>query len=93
MYTNRFTCGVVLGVVLSVGAGAQAHASSTKSCEAEMPEIQAMIAQIPGSADKNTAEHQFAKAQEHLAAGNERRCLLYLESARAAVEAEMMHDN
>ena len=73
--------------------GATSVAANTKSCEQEMPEIATLIAGIPSGADKNTATHQFEKAKEHLAAGNERRCLLYLESARAAVEAEMMHDN
>lgn len=69
-----------------------AHASG-KTCEEEMPEIATLIQSIPDSADKHTAEHQYNKAKEKLAEGNERRCLLYLESARAAVEAEQMHDN
>lgn len=81
-------CAAIGGALIASSASA-----SEKSCEDEMPEIAALIQSIPGSADRNTAAHQYKKAQEKLAEGNERRCLLYLESARAAVEAEQMHDN
>ena len=72
---------------------AGAALASDKTCEEEMPEIAALISGIPNGADKNVAEHQYEKAQKFLAEGNERRCLLYLQSARAAVDAEMMHNN
>lgn len=83
-----FFCAAIGGVFIATSASA-----FDKTCEEEMPEIAALIQSIPDSADKHTAEHQYNKAKEKLAEGNERRCLLYLESARAAVEAEQMHDN
>lgn len=64
-----------------------------KTCEEEMPEIKALIEGLHSGADKTTAEHQYEKAQQRLADGKERSCLLYLESARAAIEAEQMSDH
>ncbi len=63
------------------------------TCEEEMPRIKAEIDAMPGSSDKNLAEHQYEKAQERLAAGKEASCLRYLEAARAAIEAFQMHDD
>ena len=70
-----------------------AGAVQAKTCSEEMPEIKSMIEAIPDSADKNTAAHQYGKAQERLSAGKEKSCLRYLESARAAIEAYQMHDD
>ena len=81
-------CAAIAGVFIATSASA-----FDKTCEEEMPEIKALIDQMPHDADRNTALHQYGKAQEKLAEGNERRCLLYLESARGAIDADQMHDN
>lgn len=88
---RRFFC--ALASVCVVVSSAGVAFANTKTCEEEMPEMAELIASIPNGADKNVAEHQYEKAQKFLAEGNERRCLLYLQSARAAVDAEMMHEN
>ena len=81
-------------VYLSIGGLVfSAVQASAQSCAEELPKIQAQIESMPGNADKNTAEHQYGKAQERLSAGKEKSCLRYAESARAAIEAWQMHDD
>ena len=71
---------------------AQTVGASDASCADRMAGIKAEIDAMPGDSDKNLAEHQFKKAQERQSAGKEKSCLRYLESARAAIEADRMHD-
>lgn len=86
--TTRSLLMALAGIMIASTASA-----FDKTCEEEMPEIKALIDQMPHDAERNTALHQYGKAQEKLAEGNERRCLLYLESARSAIEQDQMHDN
>jgi hypothetical protein len=73
--------------------GASDASANEKTCEQEMTEIKALIEQMPNDADKHVAEYQYGKAQQFLEQGNEHRCLIYLESARGAIDAEQMRDN
>jgi len=82
-----------LGVAIMIALSASAASANQKTCQEEMTEIAALIEQMPDDADKHVAEYQYGKAQKFLAEGNERRCLIYLGSARGAIDAEQMDNN
>lgn len=93
MVRSQKFAGRAVGVAILLAAGALSASASEKSCQQEMTEIKALIEQMPNDADKHVAEYQFGKAEKFLEAGNEHRCLIYLESARGAINAEQMGDN
>ncbi|QJF50214.1 hypothetical protein [Roseobacter ponti] len=64
--------------------------AAAATCAEELPEIKTQIDAMPEDADKHVAETQYAKAEKRLEEGKERACLLYLESARSAIQAEHM---
>ncbi len=73
-------------LVFALFAGVAAAAT----CAEELSVIKTQIDAMPEDADKHVAETQYAKAEKRLEEGKERACLLYLESARSAIEAEHM---
>ena len=90
MYQRRRRCFQAAAPVLALAMlTVPAH---SHNCEEELEIIRAEIDAMPGDSDKNLAEHQYEKAKERFAAGKEKSCLRYLGSARAAIEADRMHD-
>ncbi len=73
---------VMLALVVATGP----TVAFAQDCASRINQVQAMADGMTRSARRTSANHQLQNARAELAAGDERRCLLFVRSAESSLE-------